>query len=1150
MLRPIFILACTITPLLAQDGATPDGKKSGGIPSPEASLKSLAVEPGLHAELWAAEPLLENAVAFSFDAAGRCYVVETNRRRTSTPDIRRNEQWVPTMLGFRSVADRLDFMEKELAPEKKLRPSPTRPDLNKDGIFDWHDLTIESERIALVEDSDSDGRADTSRVFAEGFNSLTTGTAAGVLPLPSPDGGKNPGDVLFTCIPDLWLIKPDGTKKSLSTGYGVHIAYSGHDMHGLRVGPDGRVYFTIADCGASVVGSDGKKVEWPDSGAVFRCQPDGTGLELFAKGLRNPQHLAFNEVGDLFTGDNNADGGDKARIIHVVEGADYGWRIGWQFLPKLGAWNSEGMWHLDVAEANAAILPPVAHVGHGPGGFSFYPGTGLPAKYQGHFFMVDFPGGVRHFALKPKGASYEPADFAPDAPILQDNKTSDLTAKVLWNLYPSDVQFPPGGGVMVLDWVQGWEKTGKGRIFHVTAPELAKDPLIAETKKLLFEGMATRKVPDLSQLLGHADQRVRLAAESELVRRGETLALVDAAKPGNSLPKQLHALWGLAQLGKSELAPPPVKDPDPTKSSDPTKNSDPLYIAQMLHGLGESKNAMAPSFAKAYLKAVHPQVRFQAAMALGKIGTPQELPTVLQALTDLPTSDAYLRHAFARALVKCAGDDLAKTVAALPANTTPETHLVALLALRQAHRPEIAAYLKSPDGRLRLEAARAIHDEPIPSALPELATLLQGDTLLKADAPLKAASIKPDANMPSPLQRRVVNAAFRVGNADSAKLLTAAAANAKLPEIVRLDALDALTQWTQPGGRDRVLGIVLPGNGSRQPADAAAALAAESGPLLSSPPVVATAALNAAAALKAKKFESAAFGLINDSAAAAPSKAAALRVLQAVNSPKLPEAMKIALASKDKVLAEAARHIQTNLAPADALRGMIATLKSGTIPDQREAIEALGNLEQKEADDQLTNLLFKLKTGKLPPALHLDVLEAAAKRTDPTVLGMIKEWDKMRPKNDPLAAWRECLEGGDAKAGRELFAEKAEVACFRCHAVAKQGGDVGPDLAGVATRHDRAYLLQSILDPNAEIAQGYENLLVTLTDGNVVAGLATSETADTLTLKNVADGKLQAVKKSTIKERQKLPSAMPPGLADALGKHGTRDLVEYLSTLK
>jgi hypothetical protein len=51
-------------------------------------------------------------------------------------------------------------------------------------------------------------------------------------------------------------------------------------------------------------------------------------------------------------------------------------------------------------------------------------------------------------------------------------------------------------------------------------------------------------------------------------------------------------------------------------------------------------------------------------------------------------------------------------------------------------------------------------------------------------------------------------------------------------------------------------------------------------------------------------------------------------------------------------------------------------------------------------------------------------------------------------------------------------------------------------------------------------------------------------------IKNVADGKTQTLKLSEIKERQKLPSAMPPGMGDALGKHALRDVVEYLSTLK
>ncbi len=1119
---PLTVATLLTLPFCAPAQETGDGAKTAKSASPadataEVALKKLSVAPGLQVEVWASEPLLINPVAFCFDEKGRAFVVETGRRRSSVPDIRRHDAWRLENLGLRSVEERVAFLRAKLPASGESGAGDDLTDLNKDGRRDWHDLEVEGERIKLVIDSDGDGTADTAGVFADGFNSLVTGTAAGVV--------ASGGSVWFACVPDLWRLDGEtggaaAKKTALLSGFGVHVAYGGHDMHGTKIGPDGRLYWTIADCGAHVTTREGKLIDNPDSGAVFRCNPDGTDMELFATGLRNPQSLAWNDVGDLFTGDNNADGGDAARWTHVVEGADYGWRIGWQFLPKLGAWNTEGLWHLDVDKKNYAILPPVGHVGHGPAGIAHYPGTGLPDAYRDHFFYADFPGGVRAFTLQAKGASYE---VALEKKFQQDNAAQQMTGKLLWGLYPSDVQFGVDGGAYVLDWVFGWERTGKGRIYRVHDPAVDASPLVRETKRLLGEGMEKRDVPELAKLLAHADQRVRQAAQFELVRRGAEETLSPVANGTGPLLARLHAIWGLGQLGRTHASSGDLVGPILREPGEPR--------VQAIKVVGDLK------LQNHYDDLLHlsadndPRTRFFAAEALGKFGSPKAVPALLALLRNNAGSDAFVRHAATTALAVCADE---KALVAAAGDESESVRAGVLLALRRQGSPEIARFLSDKNPQLVLEAARAIHDAPIKDALPALAELIAQDGL------------------PPAVSRRVVNANFRLGHWSNLAKFAARRSEPSSPaqEAARLDAIGAIAQSKdQPPERDRVLGTNAEPR-SRSSGSGPAALSVLREVLSDPSEAIRLAVLEMAVRLQLRGGTREIAALAIDPAASGKVRAAALLALDAMQSPTLKEAVRAALATEDAALLETARRLAAKVLPDEAVKLNAAVLGKGRIGEQQEALAALGTLPGAEADAVLAAQLDRLLAGTLPAPLMLDLLEAAAQRPDENLKRKLADFESHRGAQDPLAKWRECLEGGNAKAGREIFAEKAEAACMRCHKVKGEGGDVGPDLAGLIAKHDRDHLLQSIVEPNAVIAPGYENVLVTLKNGDMIAGLLNAEDANEVTLASLADGKKQQFKKADIKERATVPSAMPSGLGEVLGKRGLRDLIEYLATGK
>jgi quinoprotein glucose dehydrogenase len=191
----------------------------------------------------------------------------------------------------------------------------------------------------------------------------------------------------------------------------------------------------------------------------------------------------------------------------------------------------------------------------------------------------------------------------------------------------------------------------------------------------------------------------------------------------------------------------------------------------------------------------------------------------------------------------------------------------------------------------------------------------------------------------------------------------------------------------------------------------------------------------------------------------------------------------------------------------------------------------------------------QLLAGKLPPELELELLSAVAHRDSDELKDKLQEFEDSRNENEPLAAYRESLAGGDAERGRAIFFERAEVSCVRCHRANGSGGDVGPNLSGIGAEKAREYLLESIVDPNRVIAKGFDSVALLLDDGKQYSGVLKSETEDQIQIVT-PEGKLLAFTKDSIDDRASSKSPMPEDVVKHLSKSDLRDLVEFLSTQK
>ncbi|OYP36740.1 PVC-type heme-binding CxxCH protein [Rhodopirellula sp. MGV] len=1064
--------------------------------------------PSLQYRAWSGSINVPDPVAVSVANDGTVYVTQTQRRKIQDLDIRANTDWIPNDVGFQSVEDKRAFYHERLAIDGDDREAARHVgDVNRDGRHDWRDLTVISERIHRLADRDGDGTADETNVFAEGFQTEVTGIAAGVL--------HHEDSVYATIAPDVWkLVDRDGDhvadeRSIVATGFGLHIAYAGHDMHGLAIGPDGKLYWSIGDKGISVTTAEGKRILYPNQGGVMRCSLDGSDFEVFAHGLRNVQEFAFDSYGNIFGIDNDSDQpGERERFVWIVDQMDAGWRCNYQYRSgKYNPWTEEKLWETASDEHPAYIVPPISYYVDGPAGFKVNPGAALSTAYRDFFFMTSAPNGRQFaFRVEPNGDSYRMVDdheIGSGVPIV-------------------GIAFGPDGGLYGADWGGGYPLTQTGSVQRIDVPA---DQLTDSERqdresviKWLNEDLSAIETSALVESLAHIDVRVRQRLQFELVRRNAGDRLVKLANdPTANQLARVHAIWGVGQLiRQGKLTTATIKNL--------LQDKDAKIRLVAIKVLGESNHDVPEDFVVA-LADKDPHVLVHAALALGRSPTPAGFETLINLADRTEFENHYLRHAIATGLTRCAtpGELTSKV-----AGHSEVARLCAVVALRRMHSPLVAAYLADPSMHVATEAARAIHDDfSIDEALPGL-----------------AATLKQARPLSEGLARRAINANLRLGDAESAARVLRFAADGSQSESLRADACDAIAAWIKPPVLDRVDGRRRDVSAERSfdKTDVTEALVAL---IQDSPVEVRVAAAKAARELKITLSADALTALASDRTTPTGLRLEATQMIGEFDV--------LATLSRDPsdAIAKAAITTAVELDPARSLPVLEDRLRHAKFPVKQVVVNLLAAMHSDRANALLAELGQQWLNGDLPSELQLDVYAALSGEGEPDsiqshLFEQINATETLaKLPSEKLRRFALARDGGDATEGERIFKTDLRAQCSRCHQIGRNGSNIGPELTHIAKQRDADYLLRAVVYPSADIEAKYNVQTVLLSDGNVVQGVLKSEDDDYLVLIDAKGKKLKLAQDDIEQVADKKVSLMPD-MTDVLSAQEVRDLVAYL----
>ncbi len=313
---------------------------------------------------------------------------------------------------------------------------------------------VANDKVVILEDTDGDGKADKTTVFADGLL-IPTGVEPG-------DGGA----YVANSTELLHLADTDGdgkadTRRIVLSGFGTEDTH--HIFHTLRWGPDGMLYFN-----QSIYIHSHIETPWGvrrlGGGGIWQFRPESMWLDVFARGWVNPWGHHFDRWGQSFA----TDGAGGEGINYVLPGASY-----------------------ETAVGASRILD-----GLNPGspkycGAEIVSGRHLPEDWRGNILTNDFrANNVCRFVLSDDGAGYASRN-------LPNLITTRYPA-----FRPIDVKMGPDGAIYIADWYNPIIQHGevdfrdprrdhtRGRIWRVTAkgrPLVEKPNLVGATDEQLLE---------------------------------------------------------------------------------------------------------------------------------------------------------------------------------------------------------------------------------------------------------------------------------------------------------------------------------------------------------------------------------------------------------------------------------------------------------------------------------------------------------------------------------------------------------------------------------------------------------------------------------------------------------------------------------------